>query len=79
MASVEDIKEDLLLYGEAFTESEGMIETLDVSIPFLQLVLENDDLCEDMLLAILGDGECANNITKALDKYLNKHYIEYNE
>lgn len=72
---VEDIKADLHDYDEAFT-SQGMIETLDVAVPFLQCVVDSDQLSEDLLRAVLGDPISAKNITKALDKYVGKHYID---
>lgn len=72
---INDIKSDLFNYDEAFT-SQGMTETLDIAVPFLQQLVEDDSKCEDLLRAILGDAVSAKNINNALDRMIGRYYID---
>lgn len=73
LANKEDVKHDLLLYGEALInyESDDVLEDVDVGIKFLQHYLEDDDFCGDLVRAILGDEESARYIYSCLDKHID--------
>lgn len=70
---VEQIKEDLFLYGEAYF-GDVLMSDEDVGITFLMRYIDNDDFCRELLLAILGDKEAAKYIVNTLDKFIQREY-----
>lgn len=70
---IEQIKEDLLLYGESYF-GDVLMSDEDVGITFLMRYIDNDDFCRELLLAILGDKEAAKYIVNTLDKFIQREY-----